>query len=141
MRIDVAACAVSAFIVFGASASMAVVDDGEPRAAAASEGGGADAASLIERGAKLYVRKCGACHSPDANRIGPRHEGVYGRKSGSVPDFRYTKALGALDIVWDEETLDEWLTNPSAMAPGTAMGFRVTDAEERKAIIAYLKTL
>ena len=38
------------------------------------------------RGEQLYESRCMACHSLDANRVGPMHRGVYGRKAGSVPD-------------------------------------------------------
>lgn len=99
-----------------------------------------DAQTLTDRGEQLYDRRCGACHSLDQNRVGPRHRGVYGRKAGAVSDFRYSKALKELDIVWNEETLNAWLADPTAFAPGTAMGFRLKDEEERKAIIAYLKS-
>lgn len=95
----------------------------------------------IEDGRVLYQRKCGACRSLDRNRVGPRHRGVYGRKSASVEDFRYSEALRALDVVWDEETLDAWLASPTDMAPGTSMGFRLSDPDERKSVIAYLKSV
>ena len=86
-------------------------------------------------------RRCGACHSLDQNRVGPKHRNVYGRQAGSVEGFPYSNALRNLDVVWDGETLDAWLANPVAFAPGTSMGFRLTDAEERRAIIAYLRSL
>ncbi|MES2294379.1 MAG: c-type cytochrome [Pseudomonadota bacterium] len=91
------------------------------------------------RGADLYEAKCGACHSLDSNRIGPKHRGVFGRKSGKVPDFHYTAALKRLNVVWNRQALDRWLQNPTAMAPGTAMGYRLTVPQERADIIAYLK--
>jgi cytochrome c len=91
------------------------------------------------RGAAIYQDYCGACHSLDANRVGPRHRGVFGRKAGSVPDFHYTAALKASGIVWNAQTLDRWLTNPQALAPGTAMGFRLGDPAKRADVIAYLK--
>ncbi|GJL91213.1 c-type cytochrome [Hyphococcus sp.] len=90
------------------------------------------------RGEALYQRRCGACHSIDQNRVGPMHRNTYGSKAGSVEDFAYSKALDELDVVWNEATLDEWLQNPSVMAPGTRMGFRLTDEQERADIIAYL---
>ncbi len=93
------------------------------------------------RGEHLYQQRCTACHSPDANRIGPMHRGVFGRKSASVPGFAYSPALKKLNVVWTERTLDRWLGNPMAMAPGTAMGIRVTGAQDRTDLIAYLKTL
>ncbi len=91
------------------------------------------------RGADLYEAKCGACHSLDANRIGPKHRGVFGRKAGAVPGFQYSPALKKLGVVWNAQTLDRWLQNPTAMAPGTAMGFRLSSAQERADVIAYLK--
>jgi cytochrome c len=91
------------------------------------------------RGADIYEAKCSACHSLDANRIGPKHRGVFGRKSGGVRDFHYSLALGRLDVVWGVETLDRWLKNPTAMAPGTTMGYRLAGAQDRADVIAYLK--
>lgn len=90
------------------------------------------------RGARLYTARCGACHSLDANRIGPSHRGIVGRRSGQAPSFRYSTALRRLNVVWTPRTLDRWLTNPSAMAPGTSMGIRVVNAQERADIITYL---
>ena len=69
------------------------------------------------------------------------HRNTYGSKAGSVENFAYSKALDELDVVWNEASLDAWLQNPSAMAPGTRMGFRLTDEQERADIIAYLRTV
>lgn len=91
------------------------------------------------RGAQLYKRVCAVCHSLDANRIGPMHRGVLGRPVASVDGFRYSKALSAQSFVWDEATLDKWLENPPALAPGTAMGIRVRSADDRADIIAFLR--
>lgn len=92
-------------------------------------------------GKQLYTRRCGACHSVDQNRVGPRHRGVFGRKAGTVPDFRYTQALKKLNLAWNEKTLDRWLAYPTAVAPGTAMGYRLNNPAERKMIIEYLKSI
>jgi cytochrome c len=91
------------------------------------------------RGEQLYPLRCGACHSLDANRVGPRHRGVVGRRSASIADFNYSPALRRLNATWDEAALDRWLTNPTAVAPGTSMGIRVASAQERADIIAYLR--
>jgi cytochrome c len=97
------------------------------------------AAGDPERGQDLYERRCFACHSLDANRVGPAHRGVFGRKAGAVPDYNYSPALKRSAIVWDEAALDKWLTNPQALIPGQRMGFRLSDAVERADIIAFLK--
>jgi cytochrome c len=91
------------------------------------------------RGAQLYKRVCAACHSLDANRVGPMHRGVMGRPVASVQGFRYSEALLAQSLVWDEITLNKWLENPPGMVPGTAMGIGVRLAEDRADIIAYLR--
>ena len=102
---------------------------------------GTDDLALIAHGERLYQRRCSSCHSLDRDRIGPRHRDVYGREAGTVEGFRYSPALRDLDLVWDDATLDAWLENPASLAPGNAMGFRVNKAEERRALIAYLKSV
>lgn len=92
------------------------------------------------RGEQLYHSRCGACHSLDANRVGPRHRGVFGRQVASVNDFQYSPALRTRSFVWDADMLDRWLTNPIALVPGTTMGFRVPAARDRADIIAWLRT-
>lgn len=94
-----------------------------------------------QRGEEIYNSRCIACHSPDANRVGPMHRGVVGRKAGSVAGFAYSKALQAAKVIWDEQTLDRWLSDPQAFLPGQRMNFRVNDPTDRADLIAYLKTL
>ncbi|HME39279.1 MAG TPA: cytochrome c family protein [Steroidobacteraceae bacterium] len=91
-------------------------------------------------GKKLY-QGCQACHSVDDNDLGPRHRGVVGRRAGSVADYHYSAALKDSGLTWDAATLDRWLTNPSALVPGTKMFFKIDDAQARADIIAYLKEL
>ena len=96
-------------------------------------------AADAERGGELYESRCFGCHSLDANRIGPMHRGVFGRKAGSVTDFSYSSAVKNSPVVWNEATLERWLTNPSALIPGTRMTFRVATPEDRADIVAFLK--
>ena len=93
------------------------------------------------RGQGLYESRCIACHSPDANRVGPMHRGVVGRLSGTVPDFAYSKAVKEARVRWDERSLDRWLTDPQAFIPGQRMNFRVSDPIDRADLIAYLVSL
>jgi cytochrome c len=93
------------------------------------------------RGRQIYQSRCIACHSPDANRVGPMHRGVFGRKAGSLPGYSYSKALKGAGFVWNDRTLDQWLINPQAFVPGQKMNFRVAKAADRADLIAYLKTL
>ena len=91
------------------------------------------------RGEALYEARCGGCHSLDANRIGPMHRGVFGRRAGSVADFDYSDALRGARIVWNETTLDAWLRDPQALIPGQRMGYSLQSPGERAAIIDWLR--
>ena len=90
-------------------------------------------------GQELYESRCGGCHSLDSNRVGPAHRGVFGRKAGTAPGFNYSAAVKNSGVVWEEKTLDAWLTNPQVLIPGQRMNFRVATAEDRADIIAYLR--
>jgi cytochrome c len=90
------------------------------------------------RGEQLY-EACTDCHSLDKNDVGPRHRGVFGRRAGSLPDYSYSEALKSSNIVWNEETLDEWLTDPQALVSGTKMFFHLDNAQDRADVIAFLK--
>lgn len=103
--------------------------------------GGANAADPVGdavKGQEVYER-CEGCHSLDANRVGPKHRGLIGRKAGAVEDYDYSDALKGSDIVWDEATLDRWLQGPAKLVPGTKMGFVLKDPKARADVIAFLK--
>jgi len=90
---------------------------------------------------KALYQGCAACHSIDDNDLGPMHRGVVGRKAGTVKDYNYSAALKASGLTWTEANLDRWLTNPSALVPGTKMFFKIDDPQARADVIAYLKQL
>jgi cytochrome c len=90
-------------------------------------------------GKVLFEKRCTGCHTLDKNKEGPHLRGVYGRKAGSVADFTYSDQLKALNVTWDEVSLDKWLTNPDAVAPDNDMAFRVSNPQERADIIQFLR--
>jgi cytochrome c len=122
--------------------------------AALSSGASADseeeAATLsdpeMKRGRILFLQ-CRACHAltPGDNqgKIGPSLAGVFGRTAGSAEYFdAYSTALQEADHSWNAETLDQWLTAPSAMVPGTSMVFGgISDAAQRDLLIRYLEVM
>jgi len=67
------------------------------------------------------------------------HRGVVGRPAGSVAGYAYSAALRGSGIVWSEEELDRWLTNPAGRVPGTKMHFQLPDPQARADVIAYLR--
>lgn len=92
-------------------------------------------------GAKVFAR-CAGCHTTDGTaKAGPSLAGIMGRKAGTIPGFRYSKALPASGLVWDEATLDNFLAAPMKTVPGTYMVLAVPSAKERTDLIAYLKSL
>lgn len=88
--------------------------------------------------------QCAACHAvePGKHGVGPSLAGVYGTKSGAIPGYDFSDAMKNANLTWDDKTLDTYLTNPMKVVPGTKMTYAgLADPEQRKAIIAYLKTL
>lgn len=92
-----------------------------------------------------YNNHCRTCHAidPGDNRLGPTLHGVVGRKAGSVDGYSYSPGFKTTDLVWTEENLDKFIANPNAVFPGSNMATfaGLSDAEDRKAIIDYMKTL
>lgn len=72
---------------------------------------------------------------------GPPLRGVYGRPAGSVASFNYSSAFkqALQGVVWDEQSLDLWLTDSQKRAPGSLMFYRQPEAEIRRQIILYLR--
>jgi cytochrome c len=93
-------------------------------------------------GEHVFAR-CVVCHSTKAgeNKIGPSLAGVFGRKSGAEPGYNYSPALKSAGITWDDQELDKYLANPGADIHGTKMLISLPNAEDRKHVIAYVKTL
>src|SRR5258708_37895448 len=92
-------------------------------------------------GKKLFEKRCGGCHATDRDKQGPRLKGVFGRAAGSVESFGYSESLRKSKITWTEIMLDKWLAGPDQLVPDNDMPFHVEKAEEREAIISYLKGL
>ena len=86
---------------------------------------------------------CAACHNVvkgEPHKVGPNLNGFLGKKAGMKTDFVYSEALKNKGIVWSEETIREWLSNPAGYVPGTKMAFvGVQKKEQQDALIAYLK--
>ncbi|MGO4871053.1 MAG: c-type cytochrome [Roseiarcus sp.] len=92
-----------------------------------------------------YAKACEACHTFDkggAAKVGPPLYGVVGRPVASIAGFSYSDGLKALGGDWTYETLNKWITKPSAFVKGTKMSYPgEPDAQKRADILAYLQTL
>ena len=86
---------------------------------------------------------CAGCHSlePNRNMTGPSLAEVWNRKAGALSSFtRYSPALKSSGVVWNDTTLDSWITNPQHLIPGNVMTFAgIQNAQQRADLLAFLK--
>jgi cytochrome c len=122
------------------------VEDATPAADSAAAGPTIEelvAAADVTKGAKVFA-KCKACHrlGAGANATGPTLFEVVGRAIGSVAGFGYSGALADRGGNWDINALNDFLTKPSAFAPGTKMSFSGLKKDtDRANLIAYLQSI
>lgn len=102
----------------------------------------------IAAASKQFLNSCGVCHSVEPNaeiRQGPNLLTAFGRTAGTLAEFPTfsdaVKKAGAGGLIWNEESLDKWITNAAEFIPGSAMPYSQPDAAKRKLIVTYLKSL
>ena len=102
-------------------------------------------ADTVEDSQVAFNNSCRTCHSAKEgdNRLGPSLAGVVGRKAGTAAGFKFSSAMQGSNIVWNEKTLDAFVTNPDQVVNGNGMKpfGGIADAEQRGQIIAYLKSI
>jgi cytochrome c len=65
---------------------------------------------------------------------------VFGRKAGSLAEFRYSGALKRSNITWTPQSIDTFIADPQAAVAGNRMPYAgLTDAADRADLIAYLQ--
>jgi cytochrome c len=110
--------------------------------AMAGAGGGAALAAGDAAHGKAVFDQCTGCHVLSGQGFAaPPLGGVVGRKAGTAPGFQYSDAMTRSGIVWSEESLDKFLSDPSKLVPGTTMYVGLDNAKDRADVIAYLKTV
>ena len=94
-------------------------------------------------GQRIYIF-CQSCHSINEgglNKVGPNLYGVFGQQAAQVEGYTYSDALSSSEVVWTADMLDQWITRPAALVPGTTMVFAgVNNPQQRADLIAYLQT-
>lgn len=116
--------ALAATLVCGATGAMAQAGD-------------------AERGQRYFNSHCRICHTVapgGANALGPDLAGVFGRKAGATPGYSSSEAMAKSGIVWNDQTLAEFLAAPAKRVPETKMtvaGMR--QRGEIDDVVAFLK--
>ena len=99
------------------------------------------ASTSAAEGAKVF-KQCLACHSiaeGGKNKIGPALWGVLGRQAGSLPDYKYSKAMAAYGKKWSFEEMNGFLLKPKDWIKGTKMSYSGLKKEkDRAAVILYM---
>jgi cytochrome c len=93
------------------------------------------------RGEQKFT-ECAACHSVESgvNNVGPSLAGLFGRKAGSLADFRYSAAMRRSGITWTPQALDEFIADPQKRVPANRMPYAgLPDAAARADLLAYLE--
>ncbi len=109
------------------------------------------AAGDAAKGEKVF-KKCKACHSLKAgkNKVGPSLAGVVGRKAGSAAKYKFSKSMkaaGAKGLVWNDETLDGYLKNPTKVLRSylddskakSKMSLKLKKGADRENVAAFLQ--
>lgn len=101
-------------------------------------------AADLARGARLFGSRCASCHNvgPSARGgFGPHLNGIFGRRAGSAPDYRYSPAMAKSTVVWNDKTLAAFINEPGDVVPGTKMRFWGMSNQSQVAdLLAYLRT-
>lgn len=105
-------------------------------------------AADASRGPDLFQNNCRPCHSvdkgakPDMYGFNLTLYGINGRPAAEIDGFFYSEAMQNSGIVWDEENLRAFLTDPQAVVPDTRMTFfGLATEKDRDDLIEFLVNL
>ncbi len=110
-----------------------------PTAVHAASIGDATVAGDPDRGMQVFEKRCTGCHSLTQNREGPRLGGVFQAYFRNRTGVRFSPALKAAHIVWDDASLQRWLADPDTLVPDNNMDFHVAKQQEQLDLISFLK--
>ena len=96
-------------------------------------------------GRTLFQQNCALCHATGLDSQttgqGPLLAGVVGRPAASMSNFSYSQALKNSHLTWTPAMLNQFLSGPATMVPGTNMPVTIANAQDRADLIAFLSTL
>lgn len=79
---------------------------------------------------------------------GPSFEGLYGRRAGTAPGYKYSSVMSSYGEVWDEHALMDFLLRPNVDTVHPPMLFKTAKLglgdlrkhDVRRDLVAFLKT-
>lgn len=77
-------------------------------------------------GEKVFAR-CRACHQVGEtakNAVGPKMNGLFGRKAGMIEGFKYSQANTDSGVIWDEKNFAEYIEDPKRLDGSKYLHFR-----------------
>lgn len=81
------------------------------------------------------------CHALEGNLAAPPLGDLIGLKAGSQ-SFPYSEAFLKADFVWNEDTLEAFLSKPRELVPNNQMVFNgIESEEERRQLVAFLSEI
>ncbi|MDB5412365.1 MAG: cytochrome c family protein [Rubritepida sp.] len=106
---------------------------------------GRASAQDADAGQRVF-NQCRACHTINQSGrsgVGPNLYGIWGRPAGSIEGFRYSAPMrekATAGLVWNEETLAAYITDPKAVVPGGSMSYPgLRNEQQRNDLLAYLQ--
>ena len=97
-------------------------------------------------GEDAFNRQCAPCHVTERQKayvwLGPDLRGIFNAPAGKREGYEYSGAFRrfAPGVIWNEDNLDTWIRYAQGLVPNSRMLVKISDAEQRRIIIDYLKT-
>lgn len=99
-------------------------------------------AVLPPDGAALFRIACAGCHRVEPggpHDVGPNLHGIVGQPAASRPDYAYSDALQASELIWDRSTLAAWIAATETLVPGTTMTYaNILSGDEVARVLDHL---
>lgn len=96
------------------------------------------------KGLKVFA-KCQSCHTLDTSGThlaGPNLHGILGRNAASTEGYQFSRGLRKSNLVWDTQTLHQFLESPQKIVPRTKMAFAgLKQVEDRNAVICHIRDM
>jgi cytochrome c len=94
------------------------------------------------RGEAVFRKTCMACHTLEQggrHKVGPNLHGALQRKPATAEGYKYSPALGAAGLDWNDATLTRFIAYPFGVVPETKMDYWLRSPADIADVITYLR--